>query len=70
VDRRATGAAALLQVQAAQAAEEAAAQDRGRSHEAALAARVSAGRECDARQHAEHSARAMQQARLRVGLDV
>jgi hypothetical protein len=54
----------LLQLQTAHAAEEAAALDRGRSHEAALAARVAADRECDARQHAELHARGMQQVRL------
>ena len=51
----------LARIQAAEAAEEAAAGDRRRLDEAAVAARVAADRECDARQHAEQHARGMQQ---------
>jgi hypothetical protein len=56
------------QVQTAQALEEAAAGDRRRLDEAAVAARVAADRECDARQHAEQHARGMQQVSLRTHL--
>lgn len=50
-----------MQVQAAHAAEEAAAEDRWRCGEAAAAAQANADRERDGRQRAQQDARATQQ---------